>query len=52
MGLGGETGALQVGAAGDLLVVSRDNGHPTVDVTIVSGEVVLTAAPRGSGTAC
>jgi alpha-D-ribose 1-methylphosphonate 5-triphosphate diphosphatase len=48
MGLAGVTGAIELGAAADLIVVSRESSHPTVDVTIVSGEVVLTASPRGT----
>lgn len=48
VGLGGTTGALEVGLAGDLLLVSDDDGRVTVDSTIVAGEVVLTATPGGS----
>lgn len=51
VGLGGLKGALQVGADADLLLVSERNGHPGVDTTIVSGEVVLTAAARNPAAA-
>jgi alpha-D-ribose 1-methylphosphonate 5-triphosphate diphosphatase len=43
-GLGNTTGSLEVGAAADLILVSLNQGRPAVDVTIVGGEVVLTAS--------
>jgi alpha-D-ribose 1-methylphosphonate 5-triphosphate diphosphatase len=36
------------GAPADLLIVSTASGQPIVDQTIVAGEIVLTAAARGS----
>ena len=48
MGLASTTGVLQVGAAGDLLLVSEENDRVAVDYTIVAGEVVLTATLGGS----
>jgi len=48
VGLSHTTGALQVGSAGDLLIVSEEEGRVAVDCTIVAGKVVLTATPRVS----
>jgi alpha-D-ribose 1-methylphosphonate 5-triphosphate diphosphatase len=45
-GLVGTIGSLEVGAAADLILVSLNRDRPAVDVTIVAGEVVLTAVAR------